>query len=150
MERGKMHKTLICLEKRDFHRLVDVSRHYAGEDLSKCYVFNKKGYTAELYKEKVVNGVNCIVFGWSNYTLQNLPEGVCGYDLTGITFELGRAKRGYIRMEFENDMLVNFEDRSKIKELGEAMNISKVVNRDDFSLVYADEVMEEEEEEEFE
>ena len=145
-----MHKTLIGLEKRDFHRLVDISRQYAGGDLNKCYVFNKKGYTAELLKEKVINGVSCIVFGWSNYNLRDLPDGMCGYDLTGITFEIGRAKRGYIRMDFENNMLVNFKDESKIKELGEAMNISRVVNRDDFSLVYDDEVMIEEEEEEFE
>ena len=144
-----MHKTLICLEKRDFYRLVDVSRHYAGENLNKCYVFNKKGYTAELYKEKVINGVSCIVFGWSKYTLQNLPEGVCGYDLTGITFELGRAKNGYILMEFEDNMLVKFENKSVFRELELAMNLDKVL-RDDFSLVYEDEVIEEEEEEEIE
>ena len=146
-----MHKTLICVEKRDFHRIVDVSRQYAGSDLSKCYIFNKKGYTAELCKEKIINGVNCIVFGWSKYRL-DLDGLDHGYDLSGIIFELKRSKRGYILMEFENNMLVNFTDKSKIKELGQAMNIDKVVTRDDFSLVYNDEEreFEEEEEEEFE
>lgn len=146
-----MHKTLICIEKRDFHRLVDVSRQYAGSDLNKCYIFNKKGYTAEICKEKVINGVNCIVFGWSNYRLD--LEGLDhGYDLSGIIFELKKAKKGYILMEFENNMLVNFTDKSKIKELGQAMNIDKIVNRDDFSLVYNDgkREFEEEEEDEFE
>lgn len=143
-----MHKTLICVEKRDFHRLVDVSRHYAGSDLNKCYIFNKKGYTAEMCREKTINGINCIVFGWSKYRL-DLKGLEHGYDLSGIIFELKKAKNGYILMEFENNMLVNFKDESKIKELGEAMNIDKVVTRDDFSLVYNDEI-EEEEEEEFE
>lgn len=146
-----MRKTLICVEKRDFHRLVDVSRHYAGSDLNKCYIFNKKGYTAELCKEKVINGAHCIVFGWSNYRL-DLKGLEHGYDLSGIIFELKKAKKGYILMEFENNMLVNFKDESKIKELGKAMNIDKVVTRDDFSLVYNDEIIEnnKEEEEEFE
>ena len=144
-----MHKTLICLEKRDFHRLVDVSRHYAGDDLNKCYVFNKKGYTAELCKEKIINGVNCIVFGWSNYTLKDLPDGMPGYDLTGITFELSRAKNGYILMEFEDNMLVKFENKSVFRELELAMNVDKVL-RDDFALVYNEEILEKEEEEEFE
>ena len=143
-----MHKTLICVEKRDFHRLVDVSRHYAGSDLNKCYIFNKKGYTAEMCREKTINGINCIVFGWSKYRL-DLKGLEHGYDLSGIIFELKKAKNGYILMEFENNMLVNFKDESKIKELGEAINIDKVVTRDDFSLVYNDEI-EKEEEEEFE
>jgi len=143
-----MHKTLICVEKRDFHRLVDVSRHYAGSDLKKCYIFNKKGYTAEMCREKTINGINCIVFGWSKYRL-DLKGLEHGYDLSGIIFELKKAKNGYILMEFENNMLVNFKDESKIKELGEAINIDKVVTRDDFSLVYNDEI-EKEEEEEFE
>lgn len=143
-----MHKTLICVEKRDFHRLVDVSRHYAGSDLNKCYIFNKKGYTAEMCREKTINGINCIVFGWSKYRL-DLKGLEHGYDLSGIIFELKKAKNGYILMEFENNMLVNFKDESKVKELGEAMNIDKVVTRDDFSLVYNDEI-EKEEEEEFE
>ena len=143
-----MHKTLICVEKRDFHRLVDVSRHYAGSDLNKCYIFKKKGYTAEMCREKTINGINCIVFGWSKYRL-DLKGLEHGYDLSGIIFELKKAKNGYILMEFENNMLVNFKDESKIKELGEAMNIDKVVTRDDFSLVYNDEI-EKEEEEEFE
>lgn len=146
-----MHKTLICLEKRDFHRLVDVSRHYAGGDLNKCYVFNKRGYTAEMCKEKIINGVNCIVFGWSNYSLKELDDGMPGYDLTGITFELSRAKKGYILMEFEDNMLIYFKDESKIKELGQAMNINKII-RDDFSLIYDDKEkkIKKEEEEEFE
>lgn len=142
-----MHKTLICVEKRDFHRLVDVLRHYAGSDLNKCYIFNKKGYTAEMCKEKTINGINCIVFGWSKYRL-DLKGLEHGYDLSGIIFELKKAKNGYILMEFENNMLVNFKDESKIKELGEAIKINKIL-RDDFSLVYNDEI-EKEEEEEFE
>lgn len=129
-----MHKTLICIEKRDFHRLADVSRHYAGSDLNKCYIFNKRGYTAEMCKEKVINGVNCIVFGWSKYRL-DLKELQHGYDLSGIIFELSKAKNGYILMEFEDNMLVNFKNESKISELGQAMNISKII-RDDFSLIY--------------
>jgi len=144
-----MHKTLICVEKRDFHRLVDVSRHYAGSDLNNCYIFNKKGYTAEMCKEKTINGVNCIVFGWSKYKL-NLEGLEHGYDLSGIIFELKKAKKGYILMEFENNMLVNFVDESKIKELGIAMNIDKVVTRDDFSLIYDEIENKKEEEEEFE
>jgi len=142
-----MHKTLICVEKRDFHRLVDVSRHYAGSDLNKCYIFNKKGYTAEMCKEKTINGIDCIVFGWSKYRL-DLKGLEHGYDLSGIIFELKKAKNGYILMEFENNMLVNFKDESKIKEIGEAIKINKIL-RDDFSLVYNDEI-EKEEEEEFE
>lgn len=144
-----MHKTLICLERRDFHRLVDVSRQYAGGDLKKCYIFNKKGYTAEMCKEKAINGVNCIVFGWSNYNLnlKELDDGMPGYDLTGIVFELSKAKRGYILMEFENNMLVNFKDKSKIKELGKAMNIDKII-RDDFSLIFEEGKKEKKEEEE--
>lgn len=147
-----MHKTLIGIEKRDFHRLVDVSRHYAGGDLNKCYVFNKKGYTAEMYKEKVINGVNCIVFGWSNYKLNmsNLDDGMCGYDLTGILFHLKKSKRGYILMEFENEMLVNFRDDSKIPELAKAMNLDKIITRNDFEIVFNEENKEKEDEEEYE
>ena len=144
-----MHKTLICIEKRDFHRLVDVSRHYAGSDLNKCYIFNKRGYTAEMCKEKVINGVNCIVFGWSKYRL-DLKGVEHGYDLSGIIFELPRAKNGYILMEFEDNMLVNFKNESKINELGQAMNINKII-RDDFSLVYGEDKQSKSEEvEEFE
>ena len=146
-----MHKTLIGIEKRDFHRLVDISRQYAGNDLNKCYIFNKRGYTAEIFKEKIINGVNCIVFGWSNYRL-DLDGLDYGYDLSGIIFELKKSKIGYILMEFENNMLVKFTDKSKIKELGQAMNINKVVTSDDFSLIYNDEEreLEKEEEDEFE
>ena len=143
-----MHKTLICVEKRDFHRLVDVSRHYAGSDLNKCYVFNKRGYKAEMYKEKVINGVNCIVFGWSNYRL-DLKGLEHPYDLSGIIFELPKAKKGYILMEFEDNMLVNFKNESKINELEKAMNISKII-RDDFSLVYGEVQQNKSQEEEFE
>lgn len=145
-----MHKTLICMEKRDFHRLVDSSRHYAGNDLNKCYVFNQKGYRAEMYKEKIINGINCIIFGWSNYKL-NLEGLEHGYDLTGISCELNRVKNGYILMEFEDNMLVNFENRSIFRELELAMNVDKII-RDDFSIVYNNDSKElkEEEEEEFE
>ena len=51
-------------------------------------------------------------------------------------------------MEFEGEMLVNFRERSKIDELKKAINIDRIVTKDDFSLVYEEE--EEEEEEEFE
>ncbi len=139
-----MHRTLICVEKNDFRRLVDISRQYAGGDLKKCYVFNKKGYTAEFYKEKIINGINCVIFGWSKYDL--ILEGLQhGYDLTGINCEINRMKNGYILMEFEGEMLVNFRERSKIDELKKAINIDRIVTKDDFSLVY-----EEEEGEEFE
>ena len=143
-----MHKTLICVEKRDFHRIVDVSRQYAGGNLDKCYIFNKKGYTSELYKEKQINGVNCVIFGWSKYYL-DLTGLEHGYDLAGIIYEIEKTKRGYILMEFENKMLINFKDKSKIPELKVAMNIDKVITRDDFSLVYDDKNTKKEEEEEF-
>ena len=141
-----MHKTLICVEKRDFHRMVDVSRQYAGGDLDKCYVFNKRGYTAELYKEKQINGVDCIIFGWSKYILGSKEAGA-GYDLTGIECELSSMKKGYILMEFEDKMLVNFKDRSKIDELKVAMNLDKLMTKDEFAIAYGNE---DEEEEEFE
>ena len=144
-----MHRTLICVEKRDFHRIVDVSRQYAGEDLDKCIIFNKRGYTSELYKEKEINGVNCIIFGWSKYGF-GVNALQLGYDLTGIIYEIERTKKGYILMEFEDGMLVNFKDRSKIEELKLAMNVDKLITRDEFSLVYDDKKSEEEEEEEFE
>lgn len=146
-----MHKTLICLEKSDFHRLVDASRQYAGNDLKKCYVFNKRGYTTEFYKEKEINDINCVIFGWSKYEL-NKDSLNKGYDLAGIDFELKQAKKGYILMEFEGNMLVNFKDRSEIKELGQAMNIDKIITKDDFTLVFSNDEksFEEEEEEEFE
>lgn len=140
-----MHKTLICIEKSDFHRLVDVSRQYAGGDLEKCYVFNKRGYTAEIYKEKNINGINCVIFGWTKNEL-NLEGVQHGYDLAGINCEINRTKRGYILMEFEGKMLVNFKDRSKIEELRKAINIDKVIKRDDFSIVFNEENIEEEEE----
>lgn len=144
-----MHKTLICVEKRDFYRLVDVSRHYAGGELDKCYIFNKRGYTAEICVEKLINGVKCIIFGWSNYNL-NLEGLNHGYDLSGIIFELKKAKQGYILMEFENKMLVNFKDQSKIPELSIAMNLDKIVTRNDFDLVFDGKNKKKEEEEEYE
>ena len=132
-----MHKVLICMEKRDFHRLVDVSRQYAGNDLNKCYIFNKKGYTSEIYKEKKINGKDCVLFGWSTYSfdtkgLQN------GYDIAGIFYEIERTKNGYILMEFEDEMMVNFKDESKMPELKAAINIDEVITRDDFALIYND------------
>ena len=130
--------------KKWFSKIGRCIKQYAGGDLRKCYVFNKKGYTAEFYKEKTINGINCVIFGWSKYDL--ILEGLQhGYDLTGINCEINRMKNGYILMEFEGEMLVNFKERSKIDELKKAVNIDRIVTRDDFSLVY-----EEEEGEEFE
>ena len=117
------------------------------EQADECKEIKPKGYTAEMCKEKVINGIHCIVFGWSKYRL-DLAGLEHGYDLSGIIFELKRSKKGYILMEFENNMLINFKDESKIKELGQAMNVNKIV-RDDFSLVYGD-AKQKKEEEEFE
>ncbi len=145
-----MHKTLICLEKNDFHRLVDRAREYADGDLNKCYVFNRKGYTAEIYKEKVVNGIDCVIFGWNNYNLNLrwLEEGKSGNDLTALIFELGRvSKKGYILMEFENNMLVNLKNQSKIKALSQSINLDKICE-ENFSKIYNDEKEKEKNEEE--
>ena len=132
-----MRRTLICVEKKDFYRIVDVSRQYAGGDLNKCIVFNKRGYTSEIYKEKEINGVNCVIFGWSKYGF-GVNALQLGYDLTGIIYEIKNTKKGYILMEFEDEMLVNFKDRSKIEELKLAMNVDKLITKDEFSLVYND------------
>jgi len=143
-----MHRTLMCMEKTDYLRLVTVSRHYAGSKLNNCYVFNRKDKTTEFYKEKEINGIQCVVFGWNKYDINNMQELEHGYDLSGIMFESKRAKNGYIMLDFEDKMLVGLKNTSKLKELEQAINLNKIL-RNDFDLVY-DEEKQEEEEEEFE
>ena len=133
------------MEKKDYIRLVNTSRQYADKKMNNYRVFNKKDKTTEYYKEKEINGINCVIFGWNGKSINALDV---DNDLYGISIQKDKAKNGYILMEFENNMLVKFKDESKIKELGEAIKINKIL-RDDFSLVYNDEI-EEEEEEEFE
>lgn len=140
-----MHKTLICVEKRDFQRIVDVSRHYAGEDLKKCYIFNKKGLTAEFCKEREIDGVECIIFGWSGYKLSEAQK--YGYDLIGLYYEIERTKRGYILMEFEDNQIFNYVNKSRIPELAKAVNIDKIITKNDFDIAFSEEVINEEEEE---
>lgn len=140
-----MHKTLICVEKRDFHRIVDVSRQYAGDDLKKCYIFNEKGYTSEFCKEKEVDGVKCVIFGWSGYQLSEAQSH--GNDLIGLHYELNRTKRGYILMEFEDNQIFNYINKSKIPELAKAVNIDKIITKNDFNIAFLEEVIQEEEEE---
>ena len=140
-----MHKTLICVEKRDFQRMVDVSRQFAGSDLKKCYVFNKRGYTAEICKEKEIDGVQCVIFGWSGYTIDDWNKK--GYDLAGIHYQLTEMKRGYILLEFEDNQLFNYVNKSKIPELAKAANINKIITKNDFCIVMDDEFVKEEEEE---
>ena len=140
-----VHTNLMCMEKEDYIRLVNTSRQYADKRMSNYRVFNKKDKTTEYYKEKQINGVNCVIFGWKGKSINALDV---DNDLYGISIQKDKAKNGYILMEFENNMLVKFKDESKIKELGEAIKINKIL-RDDFSLVYNDEI-EKEEEEEFE
>lgn len=53
-------------------------------------------------------------------------------------------------MEFENEMLVNFRDDSKIPELAKAMNLDKIITRNDFDIVFNEENKEKEDEEEYE
>ncbi len=129
-----MFVTILCLEKKDFHRVVDIARQYAPNDLEKCYVFNKRGYTAEIYKEKIVNGVKCVIFGWSKYRL-NLAGMKNGYDLVGINFEIKKAPSGYILMELKNGKLINYKNESKRNELETAMNINKII-KNEISLEY--------------
>lgn len=143
-----MHKTLICVEKRDFQRIVDVSRHYAGEDLKKCYIFNQKGLTAEFYKEREIDGVKCIIFGWSGYKLSEAQK--YGYDLIGLHYEIERTKRGYILMEFEDNQIFNYVNKSRIPELAKAVNIDKIITKNDFDIAFSEEALKVEEEEEFE
>lgn len=140
-----MYKVLICVEKKDFHHLVDISKHYAGADPNGGYVFNKKGYQVELYKEKQINGVNCVIFGWTKYELDKY-----NYDIYGVNFEKDNLNNGYILMEFEDGLMINFKNRSKIPELAKAMNVNKIITRDDFSIVFDEKSEKKEEEEEFE
>ena len=107
-----MYKVLLCVEKKDFH-----------------------------YKEKQINGVKCVIFGWTNYELDKYE-----YDIYGVRFEKERLKNGYILMEFEDLFMVNFKNRSKIPELEQAMNLNKIITRDDFSIVFNEKENEEEEE----
>lgn len=136
-----MYKVLLCVEKKDFHHLVDISKQYAGASPTKGYILNKKGYQVELYKEKQINGVKCVIFGWTNYELDKYE-----YDIYGVRFEKERLKNGYILMEFEDLFMVNFKNRSKIPELEQAMNLNKIITRDDFSIVFNEKENEEEEE----
>ena len=142
-----MHTNLICMEEKDYIRLVNVSRHYASKNLNNCRVFNKKDKTTELYKEKEINGIKCVIFGWNGKSI-NAPD--VDYDLYGIYLQIDKAKNGYILMEFEDNMLVRFENKSVYRELELAMNVDKII-RNDFSLIYGNEErnIEEEEDEEF-
>lgn len=138
-----MYKILFCVEKKDYYNLVDISKNYAGSDPNGGYVFNKKGYEVEFYKEKRIDKVDCIIFGWSRYELDNY-----NYDIYGIKFEKDNLKNGYILMEFEDGLMTNFKNRSKIPELAKAMNVNKIITRDDFSVVFNEknkEIMKEEE-----
>ena len=151
IEKGKeyMHQTLMCMEKKDYLRLVTVSRQYAGSKLKNCYVFHRKDKTTDMYMEKEINGIQCVVFGWEKYNINNLRELEHGYDLSGIIYEAPRAKNGYIMLEFENKMLVGIKNEAKIKELEEAINLNRIM-RNDFDLVYDNKEQIKEEEEEFE
>ena len=142
-----MYKVLLCVEKKDYHHLVDVSRHYAGSDPNGGYIFNKKGYQVELYKEKKINRVNCVIFGWTGYELDKY-----GYDIYGVKIEKEDLKNGYILMEFEDKLMTNYKNRSKIPELAQAMNVDKIITKDDFAIAFNEKSKEnkKEEEEEFE
>ncbi len=145
-----MHTNLMCMEKNDYIRLVNISRHYAHKKLTDCRVFNRPDKTTEIYKEKTINGIKCVIFGWNGKSMSAVDA---DYDLYGIDLQKEKAKNGYILMEFDDNMLVRFENKSVFRELELAMNVDKIL-RDDFSLVYNDEErereIEEEEEEEFE
>lgn len=135
-----MYKILLCVEKKDFHHLVDVSKHYASAKPNGGYIFNKKGYQVEFYKEKKINEVKCVIFGWTKYEIDKY-----GYDVYGVNFEKDNLKNGYILMEFEDKFMTNYKNRSKIPELEQAMNINEVITRDDFFVVFDKENKEEEE-----
>ncbi len=140
-----MYKILLCLEKKEYRKLVRTAKDYIGDNIKKGYVFNKKGYDAKFYKEKNVNGVDCVIFGWTDYELDKY-----GMDIYGISFHKDSLKNGYILMEFEDKLMTNFKDRSKIPELAQAMNIDQIITRDDFSIVFDKEKEKSREEEEFE
>ena len=108
------------------------------------YVFNKSDYTTEIYKEKNINGIDCVIFGWAGKELYSKDA---SRDLVGIQIEKDNVKNGYIIMEFEDNMLTNYKNNSIFIELEQAMNINKII-KNDFNLVFMDE--EQEEEEEFE
>lgn len=141
-----MHTSLMCMEKSDYIKLVNISRHYAHKKLKDCRVFNRPDKTAEFYKEKNINGIKCVIFGWTGKSMSAIDA---DHDLYGIDLQKGKAKNGYILMEFEDRMLVKFEDKSVFRELELAMNVDKIL-RDDFSLIYNNEMIENEEEKEFE
>ncbi len=149
IERGKehMHQTLMCMEKKDYLKLVTASRQYAG-DLKKCHVFNRKDKTTDLYMEKEINGIQCVIFGWNGKSISALDV---DYDLYGISKQKEKAKNGYILIEFEDNMIVKFENKSVYRELEIAMNIDKI-SKDYFSLIYdcGEKDFIKEEEEEFE
>lgn len=142
-----MYKVLLCVEKKDYHHLVNESRHYSVSDPNGGYIFNKKGYQAELYKEKKINGINCVIFGWTGYELDKY-----GYDICGVKIEKEDLKNGYILMEFEDKLMANYKNRSKIPELAQAMNVDKIITKDDFAIAFNEKSKEnkKEEEEEFE
>lgn len=142
-----MHTNLMCMEKNDYIKLVNISRHYAHKKLKDCRVFNKPDKTTEIYQEKVINGIECVIFGWFGKSMSALDA---DHDIYGIDLQKEKAKNGYILMEFEDRMLVKFENKSVFRELELAMNVDKIT-RDDFSLVYNNEGLElKKEEEEFE
>lgn len=136
-----MYKALMCMEEKDYKHFVNICRHYAGNKLSECHVFNKSDYTTEFYKEKEINGIKCIIFGWTDKELYSKDA---DKDLVGIQLEKERVKNGYILMEFEDNMLINYKNNSVYRELETAMNIDKLV-RDDFSIAFEEQVEEEEE-----
>lgn len=139
-----MYKILICMEKSDYKHFVNICRHYAGNKLSNCYVFSKSDYTTEIYKEKNIKGIDCVIFGWTEKELYSKDA---SRDLVGIQIEKDNVKNGYIIMEFEDNMLTNYKNNSIFIELEQAMNINKII-KNDFNLVFME--GEQEEEEEFE
>lgn len=138
-----MYKALMCIEEKDYKHFVNVCRHYAGNKISKCLVFNRNDYKTEIYKEKEINGIKCIIFGWTSNELYSKDA---RNDLVGIQIEKDKIKNGYILLEFEDNMLISVKNKSIYRELELAINLSKI-ERDDFHIALGNE---EEEEEEFE
>ncbi len=139
-----MYRILLCVEKKDFYHLAYTSKQYAGADKNGGYVFNKKDCKTELYQKKKINGIDCIIFGWTKYELDKY-----GYDIYGINFEKDYLKNGYVLMEFEDNLMINYKNRSKIPELVQAMNVNKIITRDDFSIAFNGKSEQKKEEEEF-
>lgn len=137
-----MYKALMCIEEKEYKHFVNTCRHYAGNKISKCLVFNQKDYKTEIYKEKEINGIKCIIFGWTNNELYSKEA---KYDLVGIQIEKENLKCGYILLEFEDNMLISLKNKSIYRELELAINLNKI-ERDDFNIALGDEEEEEEEE----